>query len=99
MVQHLTDLVVQLSKDVNRELSQMRGELNQINERLGSLKGCISTLETRMSMLETRIEPRMSALETRVERRITDIFKWMVGMMVPVWIGILVIIITQFIKR
>ena len=80
MVQNLSDLVVQVSKDVNRELSQMRGELNQINECLGSLEG------------------RMSALETRVERRITDVFKWMVGMTVPVWIGLLVAIITQFIK-
>ena len=83
MVQNLSDLVVQVSKDVN----QMRGELNQINERLGSLEGRMSTLET-----------RMSALETRLERRITDVFKWMVGMMVPVWISIIVLIITQFIK-
>jgi hypothetical protein len=60
MVQNLSDLVVQVSKDVNRELSQMRGE--------------------------------------RLERRITDVFKWMVGMMVPVWISIIVLIITQFIK-
>ena len=65
----------------------MRGELNQINERLGSLKGRMSTLET-----------RMSAMETRVERRITDVFKWMVGMTVPVWICLMVAIITQFIK-
>ena len=41
MVQNLSDLVVQVSKDVN----QMRGEL-QINERLGSLEGRMSTLET-----------------------------------------------------
>ena len=87
MVQNLSDLVVQVSKDVNRELSQMRGELNQINECLGSLEGRMSTLET-----------RMSALETRVERRITDVFKWMVGMTVLVWICLLVAIITQFIK-
>ena len=83
MVQNLSDLVVQVCKDVN----QMRGELNQINERLGSLEGRMSALET-----------RMSAIETRLERRITDVFKWMVGMMVPVWISILVLIITQFIK-
>jgi hypothetical protein len=55
-------------------------------------------VETRMSALETRVETRMSALETRLERRITDVFKWMVGMMVPVWISIIVLIITQFIK-
>ena len=76
----------------------MRGELNQINERLGSLEGRMSTLETRMSVLETRVEQRMSALEARLERRITDVFKWMVGMMVPVWITLLVLIITQFTK-
>ena len=28
MVQHLSDLVVQSSKDVSREIGQMRGELN-----------------------------------------------------------------------
>ena len=87
MIQNLNDLVVQVSKDVNRELSQMRGELNQMNERLASLEGRMNALET-----------RMSALETRLERRITDVFKWMVGMMVPVWISIIVLIITQFIK-
>lgn len=64
MVQNLSDLVIQVSKDVNQMLDSLEG--------------------------------RMSALETRLERGITDVFKWMVGMMVPAWISIL--IITQFIK-
>jgi hypothetical protein len=51
-----------------------------------------------MSALETRVETRIADYERRAETRITDLFKWMVGMMVPFWSGILGAIITQFIK-
>ena len=54
----------------------------------------MGALEGRMSTMETRV----SAMETRLERRITDVFKWMVGMTVPVWISIFVLIVAQFIK-
>ena len=65
----------------------MRGELTQINERLASL-------ENRMTALETR----MSNLETRMGVEIRDVFKWLIGMMVPVWIGVIAALIIQFLK-
>ena len=65
---------------------------------MGALEGRMNVLEGRMSEMEIRVEQRVSALETRLDRRITDVFKWMVGMTVPVWITLFALIITQFTK-
>ena len=74
---------IQIAKDQ----SQIRGELTQINERLASL-------ENRMTALETR----MSNLESRVGKEIRDVFKWLIGMMIPVWIGLIAALVIQFLR-
>lgn len=83
LVQQTHEMVIQIAKDQN----QMRGELTQINERLASL-------ENRMTALETR----MSNLESRVGKEIRDVFKWLIGMMIPVWIGLIAALVIQFLK-
>ena len=83
LVEQTHEMVIQIAKDQN----QMRGELTQINERLVSL-------ENRMTALETR----MSNLETRMGVEIRDVFKWLICMMVPVWIGVIAALIIQFLK-
>ena len=101
MIQQTNDLVLQLAKDVTRDISQMRGELNQMNERFSSFENHV---DQRFGSLENRIgglEGRMASLEGSmgtVESRITDLFKWMVGLMIPLWIGILIAVLTQLIK-
>ncbi len=83
LVQQTHEMVIQIAKDQ----SQIRGELTQINERLASL-------ENRMTALETR----MSNLESRVGKEIRDVFKWLIGMMIPVWIGLIAALVIQFLK-
>lgn len=83
LVEQTHEMVIQIAKDQN----QMRGELTQINERLASL-------ENRMTALETR----MNNLDTRMGVEIRDVFKWLIGMMVPVWIGVIAVLIIQFLK-
>ena len=83
LVQQTHDMVIQIAKDQ----AYMRGELAQINERLASV-------ENRMTSLETR----MSNLETRVSKEIRDVFKWLIGMMIPVWLGLIAALIIQLLK-
>lgn len=83
LVQQTHEMVIRIAKDQ----SQMRGELTQINRRLASL-------ENRMTALETR----MSNLESRVGKEIRDVFKWLIGMMIAVWIGLIAALIIQFLK-
>lgn len=90
LVEQTHEMVIQIAKDQN----QMRGELTQINERLASLENRMTTLETRMSNLESR----MSDFESRVGKEIRDVFKWLIGMMIPVWIGLIAALIIQFLK-
>ena len=101
LVQQTHEMVIQIAKDQN----QMRGELTQINERLASLENRMTALETRidarMTALETRmsnLESRMSDFESRVGKEIRDVFKWLIGMMIPVWIGLIAALIIQFLK-
>ena len=82
-VEQTHGLVIHIAKDQN----QMRGEITQISERIGSLEGRTTAVETRMSNLETRM---------RVEIR--DVFKWLIGMMIPVWVGVIAALIIQFLK-
>ena len=88
------EMVIQIAKDQN----QMRGELTQINERLASLENRMTALETRMDARMTALETRMSNLESRVGKEIRDVFKWLIGMMIPVWIGLIAALIIQFLK-
>ncbi len=94
LVQQTHEMVIQIAKDQN----QMRGELTQINERLASLENRMTALETRMDTRMTALETRMSNLESRVSKEIRDVFKWLIGMMIPVWIGLIAALIIQFLK-
>ena len=94
LVQQTHEMVIQIAKDQN----QMRGELTQINERLASLENRMTALETRMDARMTALETRMSNLESRVGKEIRDVFKWLIGMMIPVWIGLIAALIIQFLK-
>ena len=94
LVQQTHEMVIQIAKDQN----QMRGELAQINERLASLENRMTALETRMDARMTALETRMSNLESRVGKEIRDVFKWLIGMMIPVWIGLIAALVIQFLK-
>ena len=83
LVQQTHEMVIQIAKEQN----QIRGELIQLNERIASLEGRMTALET-----------RMSDLESRVSKEIRDVFKWLIGMMVPAWIGVIAALIIQFLK-
>ena len=76
LVQQTHEMVIQIAKEQN----QIRGEMIQLNERIGSL------------------ETRMTALESRVSKEIRDVFKWLIGMMIPAWIGVIAALIIQFLK-
>ena len=58
----------------------------------------MTALETRMDARMTALETRMSNLETRMSVEIRDVFKWLIGMMIPVWIGLIAAVIIQFLK-
>ena len=54
-----------------------------------------------MTGLETRrgnLESRMSDFESRVSKEIREVFKWLIGVMIPVWIGLIAALIIQFLK-
>ena len=112
LVQQTHEMVIQIAKDQNR----IRGELTQISERIGSLEGRMTALETRMderiTTLETRMDVRMTSLESRMSnlesqmgnlesrmsKEIRDVFKWLIGTMIPVWFGLIAALIIQFLK-
>ena len=58
----------------------------------------MTALETRMDARMTALETRMSNLETRMSVEIRDVFTWLIGMMIPVWIGLIAALIIQFLK-
>ena len=90
LIQQTHEMVIQIAKEQN----QIRGELTQINERIRSLESRMDNLETRMNNLETR----MSDLEYRVSKEIREVFKWLIAMMLPVWLGLIAALIIQFLK-
>ena len=97
LIQQTHEMVIQIAKEQN----QIRGELIQINERIRSLESRMDNLETRMNNLETRmsnLEARMSDLESRVSKEIREVFKWLIGMMILVWFGLIAALIIQFLK-
>jgi hypothetical protein len=46
----------------------------------------------------TALETRMSNLETWMSMELRDVFKWLLGMMISVWIGVIAALIIQFLK-
>ena len=94
LFQETNGLVIQLSRDIN----YMRGEMSQMNERITTIESRMTMLEQQMSAVETRVNSRINEVESRLSKEIRENFKWMIGMMIPVWIGVLVAVLAQFIK-
>ena len=46
----------------------------------------------------TALETRMSNLETWMSMEIRDVFEWLIGMMISVWIRVIAALIIQFLK-
>jgi predicted nucleic acid-binding Zn-ribbon protein len=94
--------------EVIKEQNYLRGALDQVNERFSSLDARIDSLESRIVSVENRmisLEERMISLEacvsevqSRLSRKIRDSFRWLIGLMIPVWFGILVAIIVELVK-
>lgn len=91
LIQQTHEMVIQIAKEQN----QIRGELIQLNERIGSLETRMTALETRVAARLTTLETRMSDLETRMSKEIREIFKWLIAMMLPVWLGLIAALIIQ----
>ena len=94
ILQQHTELLIQLSKDQG----YLRGELNQMNERFSSLDARMDSLETRVNTAEGQLNNRINEVESRLSKEIRDNLRWMIGLMILVWIGILIAVLTQFVK-
>jgi predicted nucleic acid-binding Zn-ribbon protein len=90
ILQHHGDLLTEIIKQQNH----LRSAFEQMNERFGSLETRVGALETRVNTVEIRI----NEVESRLSKEIREVFKWMVGMMIPVWIGVLLGVLVQLIK-
>jgi tetrahydromethanopterin S-methyltransferase subunit G len=87
--------------EVIKEQNYLRGALDQVNERFSSLDARIVSVENRMISLEERmisLEACVSEVQSRLSRKIRDNLRWLIGMMIPVWFGILVAIIVELVK-
>ena len=51
----------------------------------------IDELETRFNARMDELDVRLSTAESRLSKDIRRNTKWMIGMMIPVWVGILII--------
>jgi uncharacterized coiled-coil protein SlyX len=87
--------------EVIKEQNYLRGALDQVNERFSSLDARIDSLESRIVSVENRmisLEACVSEVQSRLSRKIRDSFRWLIGLMIPVWFGILVAIIVELVK-
>jgi uncharacterized coiled-coil protein SlyX len=87
--------------EVIKEQNYLRGALDQVNERFSSLDARIDSLESRIVSVENRmisLEACVSEVQSRLSRKIRDNLRWLIGMMIPVWFGILVAIIVELVK-
>lgn len=80
--------------EVVKEQNYLRGALDQVNERFSTLDARIGSLENRM----ISVEARLTDTESRLSKDIRDNFKWTIGLMIPVWFGILAAIAVELIK-
>jgi predicted nucleic acid-binding Zn-ribbon protein len=108
----ITDILQQHGKlliQISKEQNYLRGALDQMNERFSSLENRVNTVEERINTVESRlskdirdVESRLSKdiqeVESRLSKEIRENFKWMIGLMLPVWFGILVAIVVQLLK-
>jgi archaellum component FlaC/predicted outer membrane lipoprotein len=94
--------------EVVKEQNYLRGALDQVNERFGTLDSRMNSMENRIVSVENRmiaLEDRMGSFDARLtdtyaslSKDIRDNFKWTIGLMIPVWFGILVAIIVELVK-
>jgi uncharacterized coiled-coil protein SlyX len=87
--------------EVIKEQNYLRGALDQVNERFSSLDARIDSLESRIVSVENRmisLEACVSEVQSRLSRKIRDNLRWLIGLMIPVWFGILVAIIVELVK-
>ena len=57
----------------------------------------IDEVETRFNARMDELDVRLSTAESRLSKDIRRNTTWMIGMMIPVWIGILIIALARFI--
>ena len=94
--------------EVVKEQNYLRGALDQVNERFSTLDARMNSMENRIVSVENRmtgLEGRMGSLdsrltdtESRLSKDIRDNLKWTIGLMIPVWFGILAAIAVELIK-
>ena len=87
--------------EVVKEQNYLHGALDQVNERLGTLDARMNSMENRIVSVENRmnsLEARLTDTESRLRKDIRDNFKWTIGLMVPVWFGILAAITVELVK-
>ena len=87
--------------EVVKEQNYLRGALDQVNERFSTLDARMNSMENRIIALEDRmssLEARLTDTEFRLSKDIRDNFKWTIGLMIPVWFGILAAIAIELIK-
>ena len=84
--------------DYGDRIGRLEGIIEQINDRLSSLEVRMSSLESnlgaRMSRLESNLEARMSRLESSHRRD----FRWLVGTMIGMWVTTMGLLLTIIIK-
>ena len=88
--------------EVVKEQNYLRGALDQVNERFSTLDARIGSLDNRMISVEGRmnsLEARLTDAESRLSKDIRDNFKWTIGLMIPVWFGILAAIAVELLKN
>ena len=91
---------------MNERFSSLEDRVNTVEERINTVESRLSkdiqAVESRLSKdlqeVESRLSQNIQELESRLSKEIRENFKWMIGLMVPVWFGILVAIVVQRLK-
>ena len=79
-------------------MNKVKSELIQrIDEMEARLTQWFSELETRFNTRMDELDARLNTAESRLSKEIQRNTKWMIGMMIPVWVGILIIALARFI--
>ena len=87
--------------EVVKEQNYLRGALDQVNEWFSTLDARMNSMENRIVSVENRmnsLEARLTDTESRLSKDIRDNFRWTIGLIIPVWFGILAAIAVELIK-
>ena len=68
--------------------------MNLMENRIVSVENRMIALEDRMGSFDARLTDTYSSLSKDIQ----DNFKWTIGLTIPVWFGILVVIIVDLVK-